>query len=146
MKVAKRPGFALFDTGSMANVMAKHNADRLGLPIKPLGNVSAVSFGGQHTRLHGCLQDVAIDVNGVSVRSNIYVVENLDPAYDLILGMPFMSATRAASWHDENDEIHLKFRDPATNHEVEILATTSDGIGAMDDDEEDRQEWDGLKE
>lgn len=145
VKVARHPGFALYDTGSMANVMSKGNADMLGIPIEPLGNVRAVSFGGEHTRFYGCMRDVPIEVNGVSACTDVYVVEHLDPAYDMILGLPFMSATRAAAWHDAEDQIHLRFQDLSSGQSVEIMAAaTDDGDDGPDavvgEDEEDSED------
>ena len=117
---AIRATLGLIDTGAEVNVITEGLAHEARLPVRPEPSVTMVSHTGHTKQFTGICDDVEIDVGGVVVRGNFFVLAEAE--HNLVLGNPFIKSARMTFRYDK------KGRQFATilgkhNDEVEILAS-----------------------
>ena len=105
-KIACRVGKALksvmglIDTGAEVNVITLALANEARLFVRPEPMLSMVSHTGHTKPFTGVCDDVPIDVGGVLIRSNFFVLDEADQT--LVLGNPFIKYAKMTFRYDDS--------------------------------------------
>lgn len=134
---------ALVDTGAEINVMSRDLMEEMGLqsevvPTKYISN--AISFeGSAGANFLGMIENLLIQAGGVEAVTHVYIASTMDPAYRLILGMPFQQASNCGVYHKPDKSCVVQVTDYRTGDQVNILA-----VDAEEEDDEKMQEMRDL--
>ncbi len=119
-RIEGRNEIALLDTGAEINVLSAEVVDDLRLPYSE--DVSARVVGidkGEAAPLGRC-DDVCISVGSCTVYQSFVILRN--PNHRVILGMPYLLATRATTAADLGGECRVSLRAPDTGKIVSFQA------------------------
>jgi len=107
---------ALLDNGSEVIMMPRRVFERLELPIdteidwRINGYDTKTSAMLEEAKPLGCCHDVSIDIGGVGVKSQVFVVEYCNA--DLILGRPWERAVRARYINEDDGSYMVIIKSP----------------------------------
>ena len=99
----------LLDGGSEVNVMDKAVADNLGLVVSPCREISLIDANKGEVTIEGIIENVPVSIEVVTVVQVFLVMGRTNKP--LILGTPFMVATRFQVDHHEYRAIKIIFTD-----------------------------------
>ena len=99
----------LLDSGSEVNVMDKVVADNLGLAVSPCREISLIDANKGEVTIEGIIENVPVSIGAVTVVQVFLVMGRTSKP--LILGTPFMAATRFQADHNEHGAIKITFID-----------------------------------
>ena len=117
---AIRSCMGLIDTGAEVNVITAGLAAEARIPVRPDPLLSMRGHTGHTKPFSGVCENVDIDVGGVSVKGNFFVLPESD--HNLVLGNPFIKYARLSFRYDGSGRQFASVADQR-NDEVEILAS-----------------------
>ena len=100
----------LLDGGSEVNIIDKTVADNLGLTISPCKEISLIDANKGEVIIKGIIENVFILIGAVTVVQAFLVIDRTSKL--LILGTPFMAATRFQADHNKHRAIKITFTNP----------------------------------
>ena len=107
---------ALLDGGSEVNVMDKAVAESLGLAVSPCREISLIDANTGEVSIEGIIENVPISIGAVTVVQAFLVMGRTSKP--LILGTPFMAATRFQAEHSAEGAIEVTLTDPRNGRQV----------------------------
>lgn len=127
VQINKLPVKAIVDTGSMLNVVSEQVwKDIIQLPIDFTQAMKMRDANGGESLLAGLVEEVPIMYGGIETRGHIYVSQEPDLPFDLLLGRPWQRGNRVGIEEDE-EGTHLIFRDPETKEpRFRVLVSTDE--------------------
>lgn len=157
VEVAGQRLLALYDTGSMVNVVSRSLAEDLKLKVQPIKRVTISSWTGAVNSVTGYIKNLVVGIKGtpqdeeaeaargrIRVPGMVFVTEGMDKRYDLILGQPFRKTSRSGVGYDERDEDVLFFTDPVTRGEIAVRPKFLEEDSDDDDDGDGDEQQEGL--
>ena len=117
---AIRSVLGLIDTGAEVNVMTSGLAHEARLFVRPEPSLSMVSHTGHTKRFTGVCDNVDIDVGGVVLKGNFFVLDEAE--HSLVLGNPFIKYAQLTFRYDGTGRQFASVAG-AKDGEVEILAS-----------------------
>ena len=107
---------ALLDGGSEVNVINKVVADNLGLAVSPYREISLIDTNKGEVTIEGIIENVPILIGAVTVVQAFLVMGRTNKP--LILGTPFMAATRFQADYSKYRTIKITLIDPWNGQQI----------------------------
>ena len=84
----------MYDTGAEVNAISRKVADLLNLKVEPLKNTRIIAYIGKESVSRGIVRNVIIRVSGdplndisrIRQKGSIYMIDDVDGRYNIILG------------------------------------------------------------
>jgi hypothetical protein len=121
VEVAGQVCLGMLDTGATISVMSRRKAEDLGLAIRGLRGQKAVGFDGRRQELLAYIPKCPLRFGDVRVFTCVFVVEEIDESYDLILGRPFQRETSCQTWFDSDGNTMVRLFDREESEYVDIM-------------------------
>ncbi|KAF8800844.1 hypothetical protein BYT27DRAFT_7227300 [Phlegmacium glaucopus] len=121
---------AVVDDGSQIINLRQDCWAKLGIPLRADHAIVMESANTSKNRTMGLLHDLRIIIGGYNFYVQAQVVR--DAAYEMLIGRPFFTLTRATTQHFQNGDAHITLVDPNTHAVITIPTRSRNRIPSQD--------------